>query len=300
MSSKAHACARRDGAPTAPPPPSARARGSSPAAHRPPAPPAPCPNPGPATGADPHPGHTRAPCGRSGHSGATPRFAAAPAPPPARRRQPPPRRTRCPRSPCAYRHPTAHAITSHCARRCPLLRFLTLDKPETLSDNDVRLFRPQTHPRNVSEEPQICRVITRRLRRRPVRNGTVRSTARRRRLRAWPSARAAAHRQTRPPPAEGPAVGVQHGVDRQPGGEPSTSSDHCSSRDRTLVADETLASAHRTRTRSRCDEDESADRSSLCSAQFVTLTFLSAARLGAKHAVPQQIYEYLVNNRHYR
>ena len=63
------ACARRDGAPTAPPPPSARARGSSPAARRPPAPPAPCPNPGPATGADPHPGHTRAPCGRSGRSG---------------------------------------------------------------------------------------------------------------------------------------------------------------------------------------------------------------------------------------
>src|SRR6478735_1393943 len=143
-------CARRDGAPTAPPPPSAHGWGNSPAAHRPPAPPARCPNPGPATGADPHPGHTRAPCGRSGHTAAKHHFAAAPAPPPAsRRRRLPPRtpRPRCPRSPCAGRHPAAHAITSHCARRCPLLWFLTFDKPETLSDNDVRPFISTTRPR---------------------------------------------------------------------------------------------------------------------------------------------------------
>ena len=30
----------------------------------------------------------------------------------------------------------------------PRLWFLTFDKPETLSDNDVRLPRPETHPRN--------------------------------------------------------------------------------------------------------------------------------------------------------
>ena len=65
----------------------------------------------------------------------------------------PPRRTRCPRSPSAYRHPAAHAITSHCARRCPLPWFLTLDKPETLSDNDVRLLRPETHPRKSQKSP---------------------------------------------------------------------------------------------------------------------------------------------------
>ena len=47
----------------------------------------------------------------------------------------------------AYRHPTAHAITSHCARRCPFLWFLTLDKPETLSDNDVRPLTSTPHPR---------------------------------------------------------------------------------------------------------------------------------------------------------
>ena len=128
-------CARRDDAPTAPPPRSAHRQGSTPAAHRPPAPPVRCPNPGPATGADPHPGHRRAPCGRSGHTAAEHRFVAAPAPPPARRRQPRPRRTL---SSITVRlsTPAAHAITSHCARRCPLLWFLTLDKPETLSDND--------------------------------------------------------------------------------------------------------------------------------------------------------------------
>ena len=54
----------------------------------------------------------------------------------------------------AYRHPTVRAITSHCARRCPLLWFLTFDKPETLSDNDVRLLRPQTHPRNGQKSPK--------------------------------------------------------------------------------------------------------------------------------------------------
>ena len=61
----------------------------------------------------------------------------------------PPRtpRTRCLRSPCAYRHPAAPAITSHCARRCLLLWFLTFDKPETLSDNDVRPLNAATNPR---------------------------------------------------------------------------------------------------------------------------------------------------------
>src|ERR1700682_2226857 len=139
------ACARRDGAPTAPPPPSAHAPSSSPAAPRPPAPPAPFPNPGPATGASPRPGHRAVPDVRSGRNAATHRYAGAPAPPPARR--PRPRRTQRPRSPCGGRHPTAHAITSHCARRCPLPWFLTLDKPETLSDNDVRLLSPKSHPR---------------------------------------------------------------------------------------------------------------------------------------------------------
>ena len=101
----------------------------------------------------PHPGHTKAPCGRSGHSGAKPRFVVAPAPPPAQPRQRPPGRTRCPRSPSAYRHPTAHAITSHCARRCPLLWFLTFNKPETLSDNDVRPLRSATRPRKCQKSP---------------------------------------------------------------------------------------------------------------------------------------------------
>ena len=101
----------------------------------------------------PSPGHTRAPFGRSDHSDAKPRCVALPAPPPAGRRQSPPRRTRCPRSPSAYRHPTAHAITSHCARRCPLLWFLTFDKPETLSDNDVRPLRSATRPRKCHKSP---------------------------------------------------------------------------------------------------------------------------------------------------
>jgi len=143
-------CARRGDVPTAPVPPSGHARGSSPVAHRPPVPPALCPNPGPATGADPGPGHTRAPCGRNAHTAAKRHFAAAPAPPPrCRRRRLPPRtpRTRCPQSRCAGRHPAAHAIASHCARRCPLLWFLTLDKPETLSHNDVRPLTSTTSPR---------------------------------------------------------------------------------------------------------------------------------------------------------
>jgi hypothetical protein len=42
---------------------------------------------------------------------------------------------------------TADAIASHCARRCSLLRFLTSDKPETLSHNDVPALTSTTHPR---------------------------------------------------------------------------------------------------------------------------------------------------------
>ena len=151
------ACARHHDAPTAPPPRSAHGQGSSPAAHRPPAPPPPCPNPGPATGADPHPGHTRTPCGHNGRSGAKHHFVAAPAPlPTCRRRRLPPRtpRTRCPRSRCAGRHPAAPAIASHCARRCPLLWFLTFDKPETLSGNDVRPILRRYPPTEVSQEPE--------------------------------------------------------------------------------------------------------------------------------------------------
>ena len=104
-----------------------------------------------------NPRHRRRPWPRSNQDAAAtpptpPRnpFAAAHAPPPrCRRRRLPPRtpRTRCPQSRCAGRHPAAHAIASHCARRCWLLWFLTLDKPETLSDNDVRLLRSATHPR---------------------------------------------------------------------------------------------------------------------------------------------------------
>lgn len=45
------------------------------------------------------------------------------------------------------RHPAARAIASHCARRCSLPWFLTLDKPETLSDNDVRPLTPKADPR---------------------------------------------------------------------------------------------------------------------------------------------------------
>ena len=68
VSSKSRVCPAC-GAPTAPPPPSARGWGSSPAARRPPATPAPCPDPGPASGAGPHPGRTTAPSARSGRSG---------------------------------------------------------------------------------------------------------------------------------------------------------------------------------------------------------------------------------------
>jgi len=143
---RSQTCARRDGVPTAPPPPWVRGWGSSLGAPRPPALPVPFPNPGPATGAYPHRGHTRVLCGRSAHSAVKHRCVGAPAPPPARRR--PPRPTPRLRSPCGDRHPAAHAITSHCARRCLLLWFLTFDKPETLSDHDVRLLRPKTHPRN--------------------------------------------------------------------------------------------------------------------------------------------------------
>jgi MerR family transcriptional regulator, copper efflux regulator len=89
-------------------------------------------------------------------------FVAAPAPlPTCRPRRLPPRtpRTRCPRSRCAGRHPAAPAIASHCARRCPLLWFLTFDKPETLSGNDVRLSSGATPPTEVSQEPRFGRII---------------------------------------------------------------------------------------------------------------------------------------------
>ena len=49
-------------------------------------------------------------------------------------------------------------ITSHCARRCPLLWFLTFDKPETLSDNDVRPLRSATRPRKCQKSPNLPRV----------------------------------------------------------------------------------------------------------------------------------------------
>ena len=68
-----------------------------------------------------------------------------------------PGRGRDRRAPSAYRHPAAHAITSHCARRCPLLWFLTFDKPETLSDNDVRLLSPRTHPRKCQKSQKSLR-----------------------------------------------------------------------------------------------------------------------------------------------
>jgi hypothetical protein len=42
---------------------------------------------------------------------------------------------------------TQQAITSHCARRCLLLRFLTFDKPETSSHNNMRLIASTTHHR---------------------------------------------------------------------------------------------------------------------------------------------------------
>ena len=105
-------------------------------------------------------GHTRAPCSRSGHTAAKHHCAAAPAPPPASRpRRLPPRtpRPRCPRSPCAGRHPAAHTITSHCARRCPLLWFLTFDKPETLSDNDVRPLISTMRPRKCQKSQKLLR-----------------------------------------------------------------------------------------------------------------------------------------------
>jgi hypothetical protein len=105
---------------------------------RPPASPAPCPNPGPATGADHRRGHTGAPEPRSGHIDPTPSCAAGPGPPPTPLRRPAPGRAQSPRSRCGGRHPTPHAIASHCARRCSLPWFLTFHKPETLSHNDVR------------------------------------------------------------------------------------------------------------------------------------------------------------------
>ena len=144
------ACARRDGAPRAPPPRSAHGQGSSPATHRASRNTGTVPQSRPRHRRRPHPGHTRTPCGHTGRSDAKPHFVAAPVPPPkCHRRRRPPRtpRTRCPRSRCARPHPAAPAITSHCARRCPLPWFLTFDKPETLSDNDVRPLRPETHPR---------------------------------------------------------------------------------------------------------------------------------------------------------
>ena len=137
----------------APPPPSARGWDTRPAARRPPATPAPCPGPVPATGAGPHPDRRTAPSARSDRSGpAHPAAAAHVRPPPhhPRRRH----RTRSPRSPPAYRHPAAHAITSNCARRFLALRFLTYDKPETLSDNDVRPFSTCYTPMEASEEPE--------------------------------------------------------------------------------------------------------------------------------------------------
>ena len=122
--------------------------GLQPHPHRP-------PNPAPASGAGPHPGRRTAPSARSGRSGpANPAAAAhARSPPPPRHARSRRRPTRRPRSPSAYRHPAAHAIASHCARRFLALRFLTLDKPETLSDNDVRPSSTCYTPTEVSESP---------------------------------------------------------------------------------------------------------------------------------------------------
>ena len=58
-----------------------------------------------------------------------------------------------------YRHPAAHAIASHCARRFLALRFLTLDKPETLSENDVRPSSTSYTPTEVSEEPILATIL---------------------------------------------------------------------------------------------------------------------------------------------
>jgi hypothetical protein len=147
--------ARRGVAPTASLPPWAHEPHTRLGAHRPPAPPAPCPNPKPAIGVDLHRGHTTVTEPRIAHNDAIASFAAALRPPPTRPRQRPPRRPRCPRSRCGRRHPTDHAIASHCARRCPLLRFLTFDKPETLSDNDVRLTAINHPPTDQSQEPPM-------------------------------------------------------------------------------------------------------------------------------------------------
>jgi hypothetical protein len=78
-----------------------------------------------ATGVSPHHGHTRAPGGHTGRRDVRPHFGAALAPPPGcRRRRRTPRTPRL-RSRFAGRHPAAHEITSHCARRRPPPWFLT-------------------------------------------------------------------------------------------------------------------------------------------------------------------------------
>lgn len=54
--------------------------------------------------------------------------------------------------------PATRGITSRCACRCPVLRFLTFISPETLSDNDVRLPSPTIHRRQHQGEPGVAAV----------------------------------------------------------------------------------------------------------------------------------------------
>ncbi len=107
-------CARRGAGPTAPRSPSARVRGSPPAARRPPQRPGPPPGPAPATAAVPHPGHTTAPADHTGRSAAGRPYSGTHAPPAHR-----PRRRSRPAPQPSVRHPTTPAIHWQNARRTP-------------------------------------------------------------------------------------------------------------------------------------------------------------------------------------
>ncbi len=70
------------------------------------------------------------------------------------RRYPPELRERAVRMVAEIRgqHDSEWAAISEVAR---LLVFLILDKPETLSHNDVRLLRTQTHPRKCQKSHEL-------------------------------------------------------------------------------------------------------------------------------------------------
>ena len=130
--------------------PSARGRGSSPAARRPPARPGPCPGPRPATDADPRPGHSQGERRRTDRT--DPRHAGSGRTCATSTPSPRPRRTRGLRRPSS-RPPTGRAIGWRLARRSPLFGSWSLTAQKPRQGTACSVLRRAQPPTEESEEP---------------------------------------------------------------------------------------------------------------------------------------------------